>query len=359
MTDINKQKFLNELSKLLTFMYEEDRQLALDMYSRAFDNAEDAQALISDLASPTRQAVIIARAYNAKERKLQIHAQSRAEGDIDSQSGEIPGFVQAIQEILPSAVYSETDFVEDGQISLFGENASETVEADAEAVSDSDADNTEAVQEDVPAVSEAEEDVSSAVQAEPSEAVSAEEAVSEAEIDEEKSEAESHKENIVPASPESADEEAVEHLDSIENHQDDQDEEDDDEDDEDEDDEDDDYSYGETVYKANIPLLILFAIFAIPITLLGIAVLLIPTALCLVIACAAIYAGSAILVATFSGFAVFADIMVMLGLALIVLSLGLLFLWMFIWFIGGAMANLVRSVIALGHKWCYKEVSAL
>ena len=38
-TDINKQKFLAELGKLLTFMYDEDRQDALAMYARMFDAA--------------------------------------------------------------------------------------------------------------------------------------------------------------------------------------------------------------------------------------------------------------------------------------------------------------------------------
>ncbi len=74
---INKQKFLAELSKLLTFMYEEDRQNALAAYSRMFEEAEDEQKLIQILVSPTRQAVIVARAYDAKERKLQVTAQSR------------------------------------------------------------------------------------------------------------------------------------------------------------------------------------------------------------------------------------------------------------------------------------------
>ena len=64
MTDINKQKFLTELGKLLTFMYEEDRQLALSIYDEVFEQAEDEQAVLSALVSPTRQAVIIARAYN-------------------------------------------------------------------------------------------------------------------------------------------------------------------------------------------------------------------------------------------------------------------------------------------------------
>ena len=99
---INKQKFLAELGKLLTFMYEEDRQTALAMYSRMFDQAEDEQALLSLLVSPTRQAVVVARAYNAKERRLQVHAQFRDQDGGDYPQDEIPDFVLAIDKIQQS-----------------------------------------------------------------------------------------------------------------------------------------------------------------------------------------------------------------------------------------------------------------
>ena len=50
--------------------------------------------------------------------------------------------------------------------------------------------------------------------------------------------------------------------------------------------------------------------------------------------------------------------MVVLGAALVVLALGLLFLWIFVWFVGGAIAGLINEIIKLGGKWCFKEVSA-
>ena len=65
MISINKQKFLAELGRLLTFMSEEDRQEALTLYAKMFDDVADEQALLQSLLSPTRQAVIIARAYDA------------------------------------------------------------------------------------------------------------------------------------------------------------------------------------------------------------------------------------------------------------------------------------------------------
>ena len=45
--------------------------------------------------------------------------------------------------------------------------------------------------------------------------------------------------------------------------------------------------------------------------------------------------------------------------ALLLLAFGLLFLWLFIWFIGGAIVGLVRGVIELGQSWCFKEVPVL
>ena len=38
------------------------------------------------------------------------------------------------------------------------------------------------------------------------------------------------------------------------------------------------------------------------------------------------------------------------------LALGLLLLWLFVWFVGGAIGGLIRAVTELGRKWCYEEV---
>ena len=108
MNAINRQKFLAELAKLLTFMYEEDRLYALEMYERMFDIAEDdEQGLIQHLMSPTKQAVIIARAYNAKERKLSVDAQWRDIED-DDVNGETPPFVLEINKIFDDLFPDET-----------------------------------------------------------------------------------------------------------------------------------------------------------------------------------------------------------------------------------------------------------
>ena len=103
-------------------------------------------------------------------------------------------------------------------------------------------------------------------------------------------------------------------------------------------------------------MLILFTILAIPVTLAGIALLLIPTVLALGLAVLVIILGSATLVAAFSGFPKLADLLIVIGTSVIVLALGLLLLWVFVWFVGGAIGGLIRAVTELGRKWCYEEV---
>ena len=58
------------------------------------------------------------------------------------------------------------------------------------------------------------------------------------------------------------------------------------------------------------------------------------------------------------GFSVFADILLVFGLALAAAAIGLLLLWTFIWFLAGAIPGVIRGIVGLGRKLCYKEVSA-
>ncbi|MBO7728341.1 MAG: hypothetical protein J6S50_07515, partial [Oscillospiraceae bacterium] len=131
MITINKRKFLTELGKLLTFMFEEDRQRALSVYESMFEEAEDDTALMQFLGSPTKQAVTVARAYNAKERRLAVTSQA-GEGNEDVVNDEEPGFVRAINRIRDAAV--EQGIIPDavtGQYSAFEEQ--DTVPAEGEA----------------------------------------------------------------------------------------------------------------------------------------------------------------------------------------------------------------------------------
>ncbi len=130
MNAINRQKFLAELAKLLTFMYEEDRRYALDMYERMFDIAEgNEQWLIQNLMSPTRQAVIIARSYDAKERKLSVSAEWKEEEE--DQNGETPPFVLAINKIFDDLFPDdeESEEPDSNQVSFFDQDETTGKEA--------------------------------------------------------------------------------------------------------------------------------------------------------------------------------------------------------------------------------------
>ena len=385
---INRQKFLAELGRLLTFMYEEDRQTALAMYNRMFDEAEDEQALIQYLVSPTRQAVVLARAYNAKERKLQVHSQSRDE--YEQVSDEIPDFVLAINKLQEevSALKITTQQVSEDQISLFDDSDAGTVPApaaqvytepaaDEEKAETQDADEEAAVQKETPPLfadepaEETEQDemsnsvnrLADAVDAfladftisndelipkakpvgeekdaepEKTKPATAEETVEvsagEADIEQpEATEACKH----VQTEPEEPEAEAVENAEEAEDYTED----------------------AETVRKPIVPLLILYIIIAIPLGLIGILLLLLLAFMSLSLAVTAGFFGIYGFAATFTGFAVLADILVVAGASLILLSLALLFLWLFVWFIGGGIVGLIRGLCALGGSWCYKEVA--
>lgn len=393
MKRINRQKFLAELGRLLTFMYEEDRQTALAMYNRMFDEAESEQALLQYLVSPTRQAVILARAYNAKERKLQVHTQSRDK--YEQSTDEIPDFVLAINKLQDeaSALKITTPQVSEDQISLFDDSDAETESAPApaaqentEPAADEEKAETQEETEEAPAQKEilpmfADEP---AEEAEPDETndsvtrladavdafladftISNDELIAKAKPAAEEEEKAAEPEEEKPAAADEpaevpAEETVTEQPEEAEVHEPVQAEPEETETEtaavgivetEEED------ADAETVRKPIVPLLILYIIFAIPLGLIGILLLLIPAFVSLSLAITAGFLGINGFAATFTGFAVLADILVVAGVSLILLALALLFLWLFVWFIGGAIVGLIHGLCVLGGKWCYKEVA--
>ncbi len=373
---INKQKFLAELGRLLTFMYEEDRQTALAMYSKMFDDAVEEQALLQFLVSPTRQAVVLARSYDAKERKLQVHTQSREEEpDYSDYNNQFPPFILAIDDLQQSAaakgIFSpaqDLPAVDENQFSLFDDLSAPADEAEPAPVADSASEDLEQPQDLSPEPASEKDPVSEFADAvdafladfsiaggelissrsykEPSEQTPPEEAEPSQEPDEDQQPF--HLEDFArPKEPagEEPDEEGRPEAGEIVSAQ-----------------EEIFLQAGEDqapamVRKAKVFPLILYIIFSIPITLLLAALLLIPTLFSLSFAVSFVSAGVLVLTGAFAGFSIFADLMVILGLALVLLAIGLLFTWLFIWFIGGAIAGLIRGVIRLGGKWCYKEVA--
>ena len=470
---INRQKFLAELAKLLTFMYEEDRRYALEMYERMFDIAEDnEQWLLQNLMSPTRQAVIIARSYDAKERKLSVEAEWR-EDEEEEPGSETPPFVLAINKIfddlfpdgeeleeaidtldasfdpdtagkgetkrpkMPKAAVllgrtqefesvtdsviegmdlidsteeadredwtDRTDFEKDEserepdprvQIvdrTAFYEFTEEETAPEPEETSDEAALGPEKA---LPAETEAPEQASEAktepgtdaetqpAETEPAEA--GEQPKKRRSIEEllgmrkEKKRSENPEQN--GAEPVKADEEPAEEAKPVP---------------------------AELAKKAetpeptglpeetaetpkpplvlledepvirkpesgkkeeeeaipvrrvpNVPAMILFFIVAIPSVPVMLALLALITALFVSLSFGMIAIGSILVISAFSGFAVLADILLLLGAAIIALALGLLFLWLAIWLVAGGMAGLIRSVRELYQEWCFKEVPA-
>ena len=376
-TDINKQKFLAELGKLLTFMYDEDRQDALAMYARMFDAAPDEQALIQFLVSPTRQAVVIARAYNARERKLQVNTTAR-DGRYDEEEG-TPDYVRAISALEDEALSRKIIMPEvpEDQFTLFADGI-HPVEPEA------DEEDETADEAPVPAVDETAAPATAPEDAEENEAadepeetetvtVEAESVELEGEVDDvdaflsdfsiagdELSEADSADTDEQPTEqtpvrvmPDASGKEPEFVFDAV-----------------------DDLprqtpprpkkpaasssapAVELTERRAIVPLLILYIIIAIPVVALCVLILLVPTLFFLAMSVGAVVLGCMALSSAFGAFTIFADVMVVLGAALVVLALGLLFLWIFVWFVGGAIAGLINEIIKLGGKWCFKEVSA-
>lgn len=415
---ITRQQFMTELSKLLTFMYDEDRQRALKMYERMFDIAEDDQGLIQHLMSPTRQAVVIARAYDAKERKLSVSAQKKGDGAEDGD--DIPPFVLAINRIFDE-LFPEEDPEQgqaEDQVSFFDLGVdpgkpevkkpvvpkaevllSDTQnfqiilpsdrpeEGEAQSPETEDENPAERGEEETggetPNALSAEERAEAAAdwagrpsgpdrkvpilsftfdEEEPEQpAADSEEAGQTADASEETAEPAEAAEESAPAQDEAPEEEKKDLVQTVQELFPEEKKE---------------IVTGQTEEPAeesprkrrrtvpmervtDVPRLILFVIAAIPVTLLLLALLLIPTLLSLSVAIGMIALGVTLILAAFSGFAVLADVLMLFGASLIALALGLVFLWITIWLIGGVMVSLVRSVIELGRKWCSKEVPAI
>ena len=375
-TDINKQKFLAELGKLLTFMYDEDRQDALAMYARMFDAAPDEQALIQFLVSPTRQAVVIARAYNARERKLQVNTTAR-DGRYDEEEG-TPDYVRAISALEDEALSRKIIMPEvpEDQFTLFADGIhpveptaeEETGSADeapaampahaetvAPATAPEDAEEAAEEPEETETVTVEAESVELEGEVDDVDAFLSDFSIAGDELDDAADAADEQPAEQPPVRvmPDASGKEPEFVFDAV-----------------------DDLprqtpprpkkpaanssapAVELTERRAIVPLLILYIIIAIPVVALCVLILLVPTLFFLAMSVGAVVLGCMALSSAFGAFTIFADVMVVLGAALVVLALGLLFLWIFVWFVGGAIAGLINEIIKLGGKWCFKEVSA-
>jgi len=316
--DINKKQFLAELGRLLTFMSDEDRKTALGIYGDMFDDAPDEQALTGFLISPTRQAVYMARAYNKKPESAFDPMKEYGETPEEPED-ERPGYIKALDHAR--AVAEEEGIVNPYS---FAEPETETppeetepeesaeVQEDGSLLPLEDADGEEAEGSAEP--SEAEE---------PDKSLEAEESAEEPAEEADAGEAEEDGGDEEPAEPVriSADQAPA----------------------------------GRAVKKRPL-LLILFLLIFIPLGLLGIVCLLALAALALACGAGACALGIFGVKAALTGFPIVADVIIILGAALIGLALGLLFFWITVWLLFSVIPGLVKDIAGLGKRWYLKEV---
>ena len=364
---------MSELSKLLTFMFKEDRSEIIQQYNEMLDNAEDEQAMLESFGSPTRLAVAISRSYQRDERKLSVHADSK-----DGGSGEnvkvkpvIPtqgvkssapivkpnepaadAYVDIIEEIRREKAaeegieYKPIFFKEDPkpepaaepEVEESAEEAAEETAQPVDEVSENAAEESgtaaeenadEAQAEEVEAQPEGEPDAAEAVE-------TAEQTAGEAEdepqvqADEGEAEAEAAAEAAEPV------DETAHVLATVFNET--------------------PEAAPEKVRKTNVFALILYIIVSVPV---GLVLLLVMLGLELgVLGCGllGLRVGFGLLSFTFSGMSVLADVLICFGVNIAVLALGVLVTWFAVWLIIVSVPWLIRGIKNLGRKLCVKEV---
>lgn len=372
MTLINRQQFMSELSKLLTFMFKEDRSEIIQQYNEMLDNAEDEQAMLESFGSPTRLAVAISRSYQRDERKLSVHADSK-----DGGSGEavkvkpvIPtqgkkssapivkpnepaadAYVDIIEEIRREKAaeegieYKPIFFKEDPkpepaaepEVEESAEEAAEETAQPVDEVSENAAEEAGTADEENADEAQAEE-VEAQPEGEQADADTAEVTEGEAEDAPHEAQADEGGEAEAEAAAEAAEpaDETAHVLATVFNET--------------------PEAAPEKVRKTNVFALILYIIVSIPV---GLVLLLVMLGLELgVLGCGllGLRVGFGLLSFTFSGMSVLADVLICFGVNIAVLALGVLVTWFAVWLIIVSVPWLIRGIKNLGRKLCVKEV---
>ena len=368
MTVINRQQYMSELSKLLTFMFKEDRSEILKQYNDMLDNADDEQALLESFGSPTRLAVAISRNYQRDECKLSVHADSK-DGDKNEVSKVRPVIPtpakNASQPVLKTREHDESSYIDIIEEIRREKAAEEGVEykpiffkdekkpePEAEhGVGEAPVEEPETAPEaPVEQAQETPKEETDKEEASAQETEGAEETADEAA--EAPGESEEAAEEETPAEETSAEEAPVEAAPAEE--------------------------AGETdivveieelpadaaeeerevrtVKKTRIFPLILYVIVSVPIGLVLLLLMLGIELSIFGVGLLGLKVGFELLAFTFSGMQVFADVLICLGVTLGVLALGVLVTWLGIWLIIVSVPGLIRGIIKLGKKLCVKEV---
>lgn len=359
-THINRQKYMAELSKLLAFMFKEDKEDILAQYNKMLDETDDEQALLESFGSPTKLAVTISRTYKRSERKLAVEADSKEdkpeatehiivtpvkkEKEKPSVTDTGLSYADIIEEIRREKAAEEG--VEYKPM-FFDEPKETAVQEELEETPAEETQTEETITEQEPAPVEeaAPEEAETETTAESPE-IAGEAAEDEATVveqtPEEKAEAipeEAPTEEAETAEEVSQPEEAVEtelvfeKLESI------------------------DEPEATVLYKTNVALLILYLIFAVPIGLVLLALSIAVTLILLGLGVLVIAAGVKVIAFAFSTLVIFADIMLCAGAVLIASAIALLLLWLGILMLVRGIKGVVGGVVSLGKKLCVKEVS--
>lgn len=373
---MNRQRYMAELSKLLAFMFKEDKEDILAQYNKMLDEAEDEQAMLESFGSPTRLAVTISRTYKRSERKLSVEADSKDDGGTGESAMPFAPAAAKVKE--PESAPEETtlsyaDIIEEIRREKAQEEgieykpiffnepepepmpetpaveeqppAEETVsetpaetEAPAEAETTDEQPEETAAEEETPeeAAPETVEEAPETEKQPEDEAPAEDQAPAEAEPDsalDEPSEETSEEEPEEEESPEDESEEIFAELDEIEQPEE------------------------ETRYKTNVALLILYLIFAIPVGVVLVAAAIVLGLLLLAFGAGLIASALKIAGFAFSMFNIFADIMLCAGASLIAFAVALVIIWLGIIMFAKAIGGIVRGLKALGRSICVKEVS--
>ena len=380
---MNRQRYMAELSKLLTFMFKEDKEDILAHYNKMLDEAEDEQALLESFGSPTRLAVTISHSYKRTERKLAVEADSKADKPDEGETSVVPEhiFVKPVKKetaaektpAAPAPGLSYADIIEE----IRREKAEEEgVEYTPMFFNEPEKAPEEPEAEEAPEELEAEESEEADIEVEivetPAEEVVSDEAEPEEEAPEADGEAEEAAEDEAADTaeekteePEAEDTEAEEPQDAEETVK-------------TEDTEESESAESrveldavtvfdqldkmqppvETVqYKTNVGLLILYLIFAIPIGLaLFFAAIIVALSL---LAAGAVLIGLGIKTVgfAFSTFAIFADSILCAGAALVALAVALMLIWLAILILFRGLGGLIAGIKALGVRICVREVT--
>lgn len=364
-----------ELSKLLAFMFKEDKEDILAQYNKMLDESDDEQALLESFGSPTKLAVTISRTYKRSERKLAVEADSKEDKPAETEhifvtpvkkekTAEVNtglSYADIIEEIRrekaeeegveykpmffdepeqPAAeetVQPEPETEEDGT-QIASDEESTVVEPETEVPVSEETENEEKSDETAPEEETQPEEADEAEE-EPAEETASDEApvieTTEADRQTEETEtAETGEEpaDVAPVEDSYAPELVFEELGSIE------------------------LPEETTRYKTNVALLILYLIFAIPISAVLIVLALAVAVVLVALGVSLITIGVEAIGFAFAKLVIFADIMLCAGAVLIAFAVALILLWIGVLVLVRGISGIVRGAKALGRSFCVKEV---